>query len=96
MTLYDYLEIARACLYAVGVLLYLYMCIEASNLGDRALAGVLGTLSLLYGSLLMSVATLIMGMGQIESRALITPTVFLNVIALGVMTYKRVWPLRRK
>lgn len=89
LTIYDYLEIVRASLYAVGVLLYLYMCIEASNLGDRALAGVMGTLSLLYGSLLMSVATHIMGMGQIEIRALITPTVALNVVALAALVYRR-------
>lgn len=88
MSIYDALELVRAGGYAVGVLVFLYLCIERSNLGDRPLAGMLGALSLLYGSLLMSVATRYMGLGGVESRTLITPAVLLHVVT-GLLMLRR-------
>lgn len=82
MDIYNALELVRACGYAVGVLAALYLCIEYANVHERALAAMLGTLSLLYGALLVSVATRYMGLGQTESRNLITPAVLLHVMFL--------------
>lgn len=94
MTIYDWLELLRAVLYAVGVLVSLWLCIEYSNMGDKPLAGVMGTMSLLYGALLVSVSTRYMGFGQIESRAVITPALMLHVMALVAVA--RHQQLRRK
>ena len=89
MDWFQWAEMFRAIAYACGVLWTLYLCIEFSNQGDKALAGLFGTQSLWFGALLLTVSVRWMGLTPGMERALLTPAVLAHVAALGVVAWRR-------